>query len=363
MILNMYKWGHGLSTDNPKFLIIDSNRDAGDRLGELLSTFGISNLKTGHPSETTALLANDRYDCILIDKSSSQKWRKNLAGLATLPPGSMVFLTGAGKPEFDSGSLLETADGYFQVNPESIHALSDHVRKASGISWESEPDPDPWDDLKNIILSRRIVRDKYPEDISVVTTRCDGSLGILFGDFTGPDQIRNLGISHFKQKIQTCLFESPTPGHTLDSLNHDLLLANGAVNFLTAVSAFANIKKHRLTFSIAGHIPILHRRWGSRTWRCLSGNGIPLGIRQNPGYGTEILHTAPGDRVLLLSDGILKPTAIRRKWLSMDHVLEKLDPLPIDSAPNEIFEHLGDIVDPENGPGLTDEFTAMLIQF
>ncbi|MCX6645806.1 MAG: PP2C family protein-serine/threonine phosphatase [bacterium] len=367
-----------MGSGNPKFLIIDSNQESGGKLSGMLDRLGFASDNAIRMSDASKLMQKGGYDCILVDKSASEKWKKNLSELASHSSGSMVFLTGDGKADLDCGSYLETADGYFQINSASVTELGNHLRKAiknklapgMGIAKTKTPvfmprslDNELLNDTQGIIRTRRIVRDSSPEDMTVVAQRDDGSYGILFGDFTGAEQMRNLQISHLKPRIHRSLLESHSPGQVLRSLNQDLLRSNGAVDFMTAVAALVNLKKNRLVYSIAGHMPILHRRWGSRQWKCLTGKGIPLGIRENLSCTSEILHTKPGDRVLLLSDGILKPHAIARKWLDIDNMLEDLDMLPIDSAPHEILERLGEMANPEKGAGLSDEFTAMLIQY
>ena len=342
----------------------------------MLGQLGFESDSAQRMSDASKLLKKGRYDCILVDKKSSVKWKKNLSNLASHSSHPLVFLTGGEKLEFDSGSLLETADGYFQVSPASVSEFGTHIRNSVDNKSAHEANLDRFPQIQTdsigtgfhnetqcIIRTRKIVSDEAHEDISIVAQREDGTYGILFGDFTGSEMLRSLHIARIQPRIQSSILECDTPAQILQSLNRDLLSACSSVDFMGAVSAFVDLNKNRFVYSIAGHMPILYRQWGSRRWQCLSGREIPLGIRGNLSCGNEVLRTKSGDRILLLSDGILKPHSINRRWLEVDYMLEDLDMLPIDIAPHEILECLDEMANPERGSGLSDEFTAMLIQF
>ncbi len=90
--------------------------------------------------------------------------------------------------------------------------------------------------------------------------------------------------------------------------------------------------KHELSYSNAGHNPPLH--WDSRAGRVrrLTPTGPALGIMQDPPFTSRTLDFAPGDMLVMYTDGLVH--AGKRRGMPMDvgamlrSVLEDQDPTP-----------------------------------
>ena len=75
-------------------------------------------------------------------------------------------------------------------------------------------------------------------------------------------------------------------------------------SFVTLCYARVDLLERRLDFVDCGHTGILLESAGSGATRLLQGNNLPLGVREGEVYDQVSVPIAPGDTLLLFSDGI-----------------------------------------------------------
>ncbi len=364
--------------EGSKFLILDADESSRLKLSTMVSNLGNSTDQPDHPREASVLLDRERYDCVLIDRHTTPGWLVNLGKQKARVQKPMVFMTGPEETFAERGFMIQTADGYLPINHDSIKELCIHIRKGvsvtekiiPGLVTNREPIIEPRldcveciDEPQIIIRTSRIVKGSPTEDVAMAVKHHDDSYGILFGDLTGDILSSHRGLTNLKTYFAGIINESKTITGLMKSINDILMRSDGCVDFMTAITMNADLKRKRLTYLNAGHLPPLHRRWGGRVWRSLNGTGIPLGIFDNFGSEHTSIRVAPGDRILLLSDGILKADGRVREYQDFNSLVSRLNLLPIDLAPHEIIESIEEIVGSMKGGGLADEFTAMLLQF
>jgi sigma-B regulation protein RsbU (phosphoserine phosphatase) len=81
--------------------------------------------------------------------------------------------------------------------------------------------------------------------------------------------------------------------------------------------------RHKLRYTNAGHIPpVLIRKDG--TLERLSEGGIVLGVFSDASYEEVEVPFAPGDRLLLFTDGITEANNARSEEFGMDRLTELL---------------------------------------
>lgn len=82
-------------------------------------------------------------------------------------------------------------------------------------------------------------------------------------------------------------------------------LVSGGMHFATAVHLVIDVGAHTLHWSIAGHPgPLLFRRGGDHA--VLGGRGFPLGLMEESEFELHATGFAPGDAVLLFTDGAVE---------------------------------------------------------
>jgi serine phosphatase RsbU (regulator of sigma subunit) len=132
---------------------------------------------------------------------------------------------------------------------------------------------------------------------------------------------------------------------------------------MTCVAVQMDMNRKCMTYAAGGQHPPLHRRWGGLSWRTLQDQGIPLGVRSDEKYQEHTKPLAPGDKVLLMSDGFFKIWGAQGGLRDGNAAMQGIDLLPSDAAPTEIIEGIDELVaSVAGGKAVADEITATLIQ-
>lgn len=350
-------------------------------LGKLLHNSGVVADQPENPAVIRQYLDRISYDCVLVDRDAPPEWQDAIKTAPAQDNASpLIFITGPENSSPPPASEIRTVDGYLTRHADSTRLLTEHVRQAIGrikasIVEKKTPIPSPislkhpvpyqehFANSRIIVSTGRITAPGPVEDIVSVMDRGKDRYAILLGDCTGSNGMRDLSYLLLRSRIEMHLAESPGPSQLLCDLNAELCSAGETVDFMTAVAVLVDMNRRRLTYSIAGHHPPLHRRWGGMTWRALPGNGIPLGIKRGETYQEHSRPLSPGDKVLLISDGFLKVRGAVGGLRDGMAALQEIDLLPSDAAPREVLEGIHDFVSTmAGGREISDEVTATLIQ-
>jgi CheY-like chemotaxis protein len=364
---------------SPRYLIVDTDPAKGLELDKLLSDVGATADRAQDLAQVNELLSRKKYDCVLVDRDVPPEWQGAIkaksAGQESVP---MVFLTGPHGSRPPSAIAISGVDGYVQRHKDSTVRLIEHVERAvRTISEQRLPRPEypskvsdsygGWSrresfaDSRIMVHTQRITAPGPVEDIVRMVDRGDGRHAILLGDCTYPNRMAEIGNLMVGSRIDMYLAESRGPSSVLGHLNDELCNAGQAVDYMTAVTCFIDLPNRLLRYAVAGHHPPLHRRWGATSWRYLPGSGIPLGIRPGESFQELRRELHHGDKILLLSDGIMKINGSGGGF--QDEGLRAIDLLPMDAAPSEVIEGILEMVESVTGGAtVADEITATLIQ-
>jgi serine phosphatase RsbU (regulator of sigma subunit) len=131
-----------------------------------------------------------------------------------------------------------------------------------------------------------------------------GRLGILIADACGH------GVpAAFVSVMANTLFHAhaqgaESPAAVLQTINHQLANLRDTGRFLTMFYGVLERQAGRLEYALAGHPPPLWYRRASRTVEVFEGEGLPIGILPDVPYQGHSVQLAPGDVVLLYTDGV-----------------------------------------------------------
>jgi sigma-B regulation protein RsbU (phosphoserine phosphatase) len=172
-------------------------------------------------------------------------------------------------------------------------------------------------DMAGTNISSGEVGGDYYDFIRIV----DSHLGVAIGDVSGKGipaalimasfrasliaEIRNnYSIRTICQKVNSLLFESLEPG-----------------NYVTAVYGVLDTKNHIFTFSNCGHnLPFILRADGSVEY--LREGGPVLGVAQDGVYEERAIVIAPGDLMVLYTDGVTETFAESGEEFGLDRLIE-----------------------------------------
>ena len=123
------------------------------------------------------------------------------------------------------------------------------------------------------------------------------------------------------------LREGIEPDTVLSSVNRELGESNDLCMFLTLFLGILDVKTGELIYSNAGHLPplLLDATGGHRTLEL--PRGLPLGLSKKAKYSCRRLRLAPGEGLLLFTDGITEAGNLEGTFFDyplLEHVLDNL---------------------------------------
>jgi phosphoserine phosphatase RsbU/P len=93
------------------------------------------------------------------------------------------------------------------------------------------------------------------------------------------------------------------PERAVGLVNAALAENNSSEMFVTFLLATVDLARRRLTYVRAGHVPPFWRRAAGTVERLRTLGGLPLGMIEGSDYKPDAVDLAPGDRILILTDG------------------------------------------------------------
>jgi sigma-B regulation protein RsbU (phosphoserine phosphatase) len=130
-------------------------------------------------------------------------------------------------------------------------------------------------------------------------------LGLLIADVAGKGAAAALFMAYCRAVIRAAALRQPGPALTLAQAN-DLLLKDSQANsmFVSAFYAVLDLASGRLDYANAGHNPPLLRAAAAGPAAQVFSGDLVLGVTSPLHYREQQLSLAPGDLLLLYTDGI-----------------------------------------------------------
>ncbi|HEX6254496.1 MAG TPA: SpoIIE family protein phosphatase [Euzebyales bacterium] len=149
----------------------------------------------------------------------------------------------------------------------------------------------------------------------------DGRLGIVVGDVTDKGVPAALIMAKTHSILRGDAPRLPAPGDVLARANELLVSEMPANMFVTCMYAVLDPATGVLRFANAGH-PVPYVRATDGTVRELRARGMPLGLLPDMRYDEAETVLAPGDQVLLHSDGVAEAHGPGRSMFGFDRLAE-----------------------------------------
>jgi sigma-B regulation protein RsbU (phosphoserine phosphatase) len=131
----------------------------------------------------------------------------------------------------------------------------------------------------------------------------DHRFAVSLGDVSGNGLAAALVMANLQATIRGQAMFDPEPKSVLERANRLLLRSTNSRTFISLFYGILDVAKNTMTYANAGQdLPILFSA-GDRQ-RTLSVNGIVLGVMEGAVYRQEEVAIAPGERLLLYTDGI-----------------------------------------------------------
>ncbi len=133
--------------------------------------------------------------------------------------------------------------------------------------------------------------------------RSDGKLVFLIADVAGKGMPAALLVMNLQARIQALAETADDMADTVARLNRMIKAVCPANRFITCFLALLDPRTGEMQWANAGHEPAIVLRSSGKIERCRAG-GPPLGVFDDARHRTDSVVLEPGDRLLLISDGV-----------------------------------------------------------
>jgi serine phosphatase RsbU (regulator of sigma subunit) len=187
----------------------------------------------------------------------------------------------------------------------------------------------------------------------------DGTLTVAVGDATGHGLKAGTMVAAVKGLFVT-LADDPDIPHIFTRLSRTLKKMN--LRGLFMAMTIARVKPNQLAISMAGMPPTLIYRAANRNVEEIALQAIPLGGITSYQYKQAELAIAPGDVIVLMSDGLPERFNAENEMLDYGAARDAL-PMVAELAPQEIIEHFVRIGDEwSDGRPQDDDITFVVLK-
>jgi len=153
----------------------------------------------------------------------------------------------------------------------------------------------------------------------------DQSHGLVIGDVMGHGIAASLLMASLQASLRTLAPDHDSPAEIIRRLNsifhHNIHLTK----FVTLFIARYDPQTRSLTYSNAGHNPpLLFRSQSNGTWPLswLAPTGAAIGLVEDTQFGEETVTLAPGDTLLLYTDGVTEAKNAQKEEFGQERLVE-----------------------------------------
>ena len=143
--------------------------------------------------------------------------------------------------------------------------------------------------------------------------------GIVMGDVAGRGIAAALYLARLISDFRAAAARACSPREALERLNQQLLMRATRGLFVTMTYLVLEAKTGEVCYATGGHLPMLRRSGATHEVEILYGDeGLPLGIERDSLLADRKIQLAPGDTLLLVTDGVVEALGPDRNVFKMD---------------------------------------------
>jgi sigma-B regulation protein RsbU (phosphoserine phosphatase) len=157
-----------------------------------------------------------------------------------------------------------------------------------------------------------------------------GGVLVAIADVMGKGMAAALLATILRTSVHARLDLAKEPGLLLTDVNRQISADLARLDsFITAQVAHFSPATGELLYASAGHCPLLRYPKGSDKAEQFYSGGVPLGVMDREEYETFHVAVSPGDRFVLLTDGIYEAESPSGEQLGWDRIVAEIPRLSI----------------------------------
>lgn len=161
----------------------------------------------------------------------------------------------------------------------------------------------------------------------------DERLGIVVGDVSGKGISAALYMARLTRDLRYFALAESDPARVLKWMNRAVIESGQDDIFVTLIYCVLDAQKRQLVLANAGHMPAIVRRKEEGHVMVLDRiSGLPLGVLPDPEYNSETFDLAPGDSVLLYTDGLVEAMDPQQRMYGMERLERAMARGPSDAV-------------------------------
>jgi serine phosphatase RsbU (regulator of sigma subunit)/HAMP domain-containing protein len=184
--------------------------------------------------------------------------------------------------------------------------------------------------------------------------------GLVIADVSGKGIPAATLSARARYLLEAFALDGRPPGAVLTQLNH-VLSADADSKFVSLFYAVLDPRGGTLAFASAGHLPPLLLRAGEASPVFLETRGILLGVEPSATYATTEMWIAPGDLLVMFTDGITEARNPHGEQFG-EQRLAALLAASAGVSPEEVADRIMAAVTSWCGKGTTDDQTVVAAQ-
>jgi phosphoserine phosphatase RsbU/P len=190
-------------------------------------------------------------------------------------------------------------------------------------------------------------------------------VGVLIADVTGHGIPAALIASMLKVAFAGQALHAHDPSLVLTGLNR-ALCGKFEEHFVTAAYLFVDLENRLLSYSAAGHPPLMLGSCADGKVREIEENGLMLGLFPDAAYSSVEIPVTPGDRCLLCTDGVFEARNGAQEEFSKlrcKQLFEAQLDIPPARFANLLFETVADFSGYNSARQQDDDITLLVLDF
>jgi sigma-B regulation protein RsbU (phosphoserine phosphatase) len=369
----------------PRTLIADDQSDVLEALRLLLKNEGFQIEAVNSPSAVLDKLKSQRYDLLLMDLNYTRDTTSGQEGLdllariqdidKTLP---VVGMTAWGSVDLAVEAMQHGMRDFVLKpweNAKLLRTLRDQIEQGQRKRNELRQEREEFEEARAIGLA--LLPKNIPEipglDIATTTEAVrslsgdyfdvvelgEGRLGICIADVIGKGVPAALLMSNVQATVRALAAESLHPGELVAKLNRSVCRNTTAGKFVTLFYCEMDMNGRKVTYTNAGHCAPVLLRANGEVVRLEAGGGV-LGVFPDWTYADAEVSLAPGDRLLLFTDGVTEASNARDEEFGEDRLIQLASALR-DRAVHELKNRILQAVATFTGGRAQDDATLLVI--